>query len=149
MEGLSEFQQNRRVIEDFVANSLSGMPGDISRLMHVATLRDVATGRYHHEGLEAIYSASAVDQALRLCHEELFEKILESSLEQQDAGLKRCLAGFDGPLMEVASHWKEHQFYRFLIPSGSPAYLRDLFCSNINALLSLIVEQGITQGPSA
>jgi hypothetical protein len=140
MEGLSEFQQNRRVIEDFVSNSLSGIPGDISRLMHVATLRDLATGQYHHHGLETIYSAPAVDQALRLCHEELFEKVLESSLEQQNADLRRCLSGFDGPLERVATNWKEQEFYRFLIPSGSPDYLRDLFCSNLNVLLQLILE---------
>lgn len=149
MEGLSEFQQNRRVIEDFVSNSLSSMPGDISRLIHVATLRDLATGRYHHQGLEAIYSAAAVDQALRLCHGELFEKVLESSLEQQNADLRRCLSGFDGSLEEVAANWKEQEFYRFLIPSGSPDYLRDLFCSNLNVLLQLIVRQSPIPEPAS
>jgi hypothetical protein len=149
MQELSEFQQNRRVIEDFVSNSLSGIPGDISRLMHIATLRDMETGRYHHHGLEAIYTAPAVDEALRLCHEEMFEKILESTLEQQSADLRRCLAGFDGPFEEVAANWKDQQFYRFLVPPGSPDYLRDLFCSNINNLLQLIVDRRAAQGSAS
>jgi hypothetical protein len=140
MQALGEFEQNQRIIEDFVSNTLVCIPGDIARLLHVAMLRDLATGRYRHEGLEALYPDSAVDQALRACHEEIFEKVLESCLEKQDADLRQCLGGFEQPLQEVAANWQEHEFYRCLMPSGSPAYLRELFCSNIRLLLKLIAQ---------
>ncbi len=104
----------------------------------MATLRDLATGRYRHEGLERIYSETSVHQALGICHEELFEKILETSLERQSGELRNCLEGFGEPVKEIAARWQEHEFYRLLIPSGVPGYLRDLFCSNQSALLTLI-----------
>ncbi|HEV2488503.1 MAG TPA: hypothetical protein VGT03_01750 [Candidatus Acidoferrales bacterium] len=149
MEALDEFGQNQRVIEDFAANTLAGIRGDIGRLLHVATLRDLATGQYRHSGLEALYSAQAVDQALRICHEELFEKILESPLEKQDVDLRHCLEGFEESVQIVAANWQEHEFYRCLIPSGSPAYLRELFCSNLRMLLKLIAEPASTPRPAA
>ncbi|HEV2289747.1 MAG TPA: hypothetical protein VGR81_12425 [Candidatus Acidoferrales bacterium] len=104
----------------------------------MATLRDLATGRYRHEGLEKIYSEGSVNQALGVCHEELFEKNLETSLERQSGELRNCLEGFGEPVKEIAARWQEHEFYRLLIPSGVPGYLRDLFCSNQSALLALI-----------
>lgn len=140
MTNLDQFQQDRRVLEDFTQHTLQGISGDISRLVHVATLRDLATGKYCHAGLSEIYSEPAVDQALYICHQELFERVLEMPLENQEFELRECLAGFQGNSGEIAARWREHEFYKFLIPSGMPDYLRKLFCSNIGILLQLIVE---------
>lgn len=149
MEALDEFHQNHRVIEDFASTTLAGIPGDLCRLLHVATLRDMGTGRYHHAGLETIYSEPAVHQALWLCHQELFERILETSLERQEVELRKCLEGLDGRTGEIARRWQEHEFYRVLIPSGVPSYLRELFCSNIGVLLDLIAEETPNPRPNA
>ena len=149
MPNSAQFEQNQKIIEDFVTKTLARIPGEISRLLHVAMLRDLATGRYRHDGLETLYPAVAVDQALRTCHEELFERILESTLEIQAQELRRCLEGFEDDLRRVATNWRETEFYRCLIPTGSPDYLRDLFCSNLNILLRLIIEPASTRRPTA
>ncbi|HKF51370.1 MAG TPA: hypothetical protein VKB26_03585 [Candidatus Acidoferrales bacterium] len=141
MRDLEQLDRDRRLIEDFTSRTLDSIPGDISRLLHVATLRDLATGRYRHDGLASIYSEAAVDQALRLCHEELFERILEASLEAQEIEIRKCLAGFDGNASEIAARWEEHEFYKFLVPSGLPVYLRELFCSNLRTLLQIIADE--------
>lgn len=149
MDGLEQLHQDRRVIEDFMLRTLEAIPGDVSRLVHVATLRDLASGRYRHEGLAAIYSEPAVDQALKVCHEELFERILETSLEHQESEIRRCLRGFDGSASEIAARWQEHEFYKLLIPSGVPIYLRQLFCSNLQTLLQLIALENSTNQSGA
>lgn len=149
MDGLEQLQQDRRLIEDFMLRTLEPIPGDVSRLVHVATLRDLASGRYRHEGLAAIYSEPAVDEALKVCHEELFERILETSLEHQELEIRRCLEGFDGRSNEIAARWQEHEFYKFLIPSGVPVYLRQLFCSNLQTLLQLIASENSTNQSGA
>lgn len=138
MRELEQVDRDRRLIEDFTSRTLDSIPSDVSRLLHIATLRDLATGRYRHDGLARIYSEAAVDQALRLCHEELFERILETSLEDQETELRKCLAGFDGNASEIAARWQEHEFYKLLIPSGVPVYLRKLFSSNLGTLLQII-----------
>lgn len=143
MNNPEQFLQGRRVIEDFTSHSLRGISGDVSRLVHVATLRDLSSGRYHHAGLASIYSEAAVDQALRLCHEELFERVLENTLEKQEIELRSCLGGFDGQPREIAARWLQHEFYRLLIPAGVPLYLRKLFCSNIAILLQLIAAEAV------
>lgn len=149
MKGLDEFHQGRAVIEDFASNTLSYIPGDVSRLLHVATLRDLATGRYHHDGLAALYSEPAVNEALRLCHEQLFERILETSLQHQEVEIRKCFQGFAGEPAEIAARWREHEFYKCLIPSGIPVYLRDLFCSNFKVLLDLIAANTSTYQSNA
>jgi hypothetical protein len=149
VEDLEQIHQDRRVIEDFTLHTLDPIPGDVSRLLYVATLRDLASGSYRHEGLAALYSQPVVDEALRLCHEELFERLLETSLEHQEAEVRRCLAGFETRPCEIARRWQEHEFYRFLIPSDVPDYLRRLFCSNLATLLQLIVEEDTTHRSDA
>jgi hypothetical protein len=65
------------------------------------------------------------------------------------AEMPYLVEGFDGSAGEIAARWQEHEFYRFLIPSGVPAYLRDLFCSNLSVLLCLITEEIATQRSDA
>lgn len=141
METLERFRQNQRVIEDFTLHTLSAIPSGMGRLLHVATLRDLASGRYCHEGLLEIYPEPAVHQALSFCHEELFAKVLETPLAQQIGDLRVCLSAFEGTFGDIAARWRELEFYRVLVPLGTPAYLRELFCSNLRVLLELLVRE--------
>lgn len=149
MEDLNEFQQTRAVSEDFTRNTLSQIPGEVSRLLHIATLRDLASGRYRHDGLAALYSEEAVDQALRLCHEQLFERILESPLEHQETELRQCLLCFDVRVGDIAARWKQHEFYKCFIPADVPVYLRQLFCSNFGTVLGLLAEEDVRHPSNA
>jgi hypothetical protein len=141
MESLEKFQRNRRVIEDFTGRTLAAIPTEMGRLLHVAMLRDLATGRYRHEGLAGIYSEDAVHEAIAYCHEELLERTLEMSLERQESDLRRCLSSLGDSAGEIAGRWSEGEFYRLLIPLGAEPYLRDLFCSNVRILLELIAAE--------
>jgi hypothetical protein len=149
METLERFQQNQRVIEDFASRTLAAIPCEFGRLVHISTLRDLASGQYRHEGLAIIYSETAVHHALAYCHEQLFCRILEMPLERQEQDLARCLAGMEGPTNETAARWLELESYRLLIPLGISDYLRDLFCSNMRALLGLLAAQRVNPEPGA
>jgi hypothetical protein len=141
MPALTRLQQNRRIIQDFTLNTLAGIPGAYARLLYVASLRDLSSGRYEHQGLCALYPQEAVQEALRLCHEQVFERILESPLSEQLEDLRNCLAAMEGGLAEVVSHWQQLESYRVLLPEHVPDYLRDLFLSNLRALLQILHEQ--------
>ena len=149
MESLERFQQNQRVIEDFTSCTLAAISSVYGRLLHVAWLRDLATGLYRHEGLAALYSEPAVHQSLSFCHEELFLRILETPLERQEWDLRLCLSGMEGNFGEIAARWLELEFYRLLVPLDVPVYLRDLFSSNQRTLLGLIVEDCSSLEPAA
>ena len=107
----------------------------------MASLCDLSSGRYLHEGLAARFPEQAVQQALGFCHQELFLRLLEMPLEQQEWDLRTCLAGLEGEYRTKLRRWKETEFYRGLIPSDSPDYLRELFVANVRALLDLLLEQ--------
>ena len=141
MPALTKLQQNRRIIQDFTLNTLAGMPGAYARLVYVASLRDLSSGRYEHQGLGALYPEEAVQEALQLCHEQVFERILETPLSEQLEDLRSCLAAMEGGLAEVVSHWQQLESYRVLLPEQVPDYLRDLFLSNLRALLQILHEQ--------
>jgi hypothetical protein len=141
MGTLTQLQQNRRVIQDFTVTTLTGIPGEFARLVYVASLRDLSNGRYEHQGLAALYPEEAVQQALQVCHEQIFERILETPLSKQLEDLKSCLAAMEGGLSTVVSHWRQLEPYRVLIPEEAPDYLKELFISNHRSLLEMLHEQ--------
>lgn len=138
---ITQLQQNRRIIQDFTLTTLAGIPGEFGRLTYMASLRDLSSGRYEHAGLAAMYPDEAVQQALQVCHEQIFERVLESSLEDQKADLSECLERMPGGLHVAISHWQKMEAYRVLMPERGPDYLKELFCSNLRALLEILQEE--------
>lgn len=141
MSELTPLQQNRRIVQDFTQTTLAGIPGFFARLTYIASLRDLSSGCYEHAGLAALYPQEALQQALQLCHEQIFEGILEAPLSRQLEDLRGCLAAMEGSLGAVVSHWASMESYRILMPEQSPDYLKDLFCSNLRVLLEILQEE--------
>jgi hypothetical protein len=141
MGTLTQLQQNRRVIQDFTSTTLAVIPSTFARLAYMASLRDLSSGRYLHAGLAALYQPEALQQALEQCHEEIFERILESPLEEQAGDLRAYLEATEAGIAVSVANWRRLEAYRTLLPVESPDYLRELFCSNIRALLELLDEE--------
>jgi hypothetical protein len=143
------FDRARQLTEEFSTRTLAAIPSDFGRLIYLASLRDLASGRYNHAGLETQYPAAAVQETLALAHREIFERILETPLARQEKNLAFCLQGFEADPGEVVSNWRELESYRALLPFGLPNYMRDLFCSNIGTLLSIFEEGRTTRREAA
>ncbi len=141
MRTLTQLQQNRRVIQDFTLTTLAGIPGLFARLAYLASLRDLSSGRYEHAGLSAIYPDAAIQQALQLCHEQIFERILEAPLSSQELDLRACLSAMESGFAGAVSRWRRMEAYRVLVPEAAPDYLKELFCSNLRALLEILDEK--------
>jgi hypothetical protein len=138
MKTLTQLQQNRRVIQDFITSTLAAIPSPFSRLTYLASLRDLSSGRYEHAGLAATYDDCSVQQSLEVCHEQVFEKILEIPLEDQQNDLRICLDAMQEGRCAAVTHWLQMESYRVLLPEQSPVYLKELFCSNLRALLAIL-----------
>jgi hypothetical protein len=138
MDTITQLQQNRRIILDFTSSTLAALPGSFARLAYIASLRDLSSNIYEHPGLAARYRQEAVQQALEQCHEEIFERILETPLPLQEEELRAYLQTMPAGLRTVASHWRKLEAYRALLPAESPEYLKELFCSNIRAILEIL-----------
>jgi hypothetical protein len=137
VESLERFQQSRAVIEDFSSRTLAAISSGFGRLYYVSSLKDTNTGRYEHDGLTSLYPENAVQAALPHCHEELFSKILETPLREQEGDLRACFGAAGDKFLEVVESWRENGYFRGMCPEGMPDYLDDLFCSNLAALLAI------------
>ena len=149
MESLESYQQTRQVVEDVTARTLAAIPTEFGKLLYLSSLRDISTGDYVHEGLVARYSREAVQQALGYCHQELFLRVLEMPLEQQEWDLRACLEGLEGEFWGKLRRWRETEFYRLLIPADSPEYLREIFLANVGAVLDVALEERAKRGQDA
>jgi hypothetical protein len=137
VESLERFQQSRAVIEDFSSQSLAAISTDFGRLYYVSSLRDSESGRYQHDGLKSLYPENAVQAGISHCHEELFSRILETPLMEQERDLRQCLGSAGDQYWDVVESWLESRYFQEMCPEGLPDYLRDLFCSNMGALLAI------------
>jgi hypothetical protein len=149
VESFERFQQSRCVIEDFTSRTLAAIPSVFGRLYYVSCLKDSATGRYQHDGLADIYSENTVEEALEQCHEELFSRILETPLPDQERDLRKCIGTAGDSIWAVIDSWRNDRSFQTMCPEGLPSYLRDLFCSNFAALLAIFASQRVTLGPAS
>jgi hypothetical protein len=145
MDTLTQLQQNRRIIHDLTLSTLSRIPSPFSRLVYLASLRDISTNVYEHAGLSAIYPKPAIQQALEQCHQELFERILETPLAVQEEDLRAHLRTLPNGSRRAATQWRKLESYRALLPAESPEYLKELFCSNVRAMLEILEKEPSTE----
>jgi hypothetical protein len=136
---LDELQLHRQILYDLSVHSLEPMGGMYERLAYVANLRDPSTGIYSHERLCAVFGDKGVGQALADCHEELFERLLESPLALQEEDLLSYLEVLPGGREEHLRECSEKA--ETWIPPQAPDYLKKLFCSNLRALCELLQEK--------
>ncbi len=145
MDTLTQLQQNRRIIQDLTVSTLARISSLYSRLAYLASLRDISTNVYDHSGLDAVYPQAAVRQALEQCHQELFERILETPLEVQEEDLRAHLRTLPNGSRNAAAQWRRLEAYRALLPAESPEYLKELFCSNVRAILEILEKEPSTE----
>ncbi len=133
---LNQLQTNQKVLYDLVVHYLEPVSSLYGRLAYLAGLRDPITGIYAHERLAAVYGEEPVRQAVEKSHEEIFERLLELPLEQQEEDLWSYVSSLPGE-----SAWGNSQCVeaaRGWIPPQAPDYLKELFCSNTTALCELL-----------
>jgi hypothetical protein len=143
MDSLDSFRQDRAVIEDFTTRTLAVIPGDFGRLYYLSSLKNPATGRYEHDGLREIYPENSVQTALAHCHVELFSRILETPLRDQECDVRKSLDTAGEEFWNIVEAWRASRPFCSMCPEGLPAYLNDLFSSNMVALLEIIKSKGV------
>lgn len=144
---LDNLRNYEQIAFDLTANYLEPLCGAYARLAYLASLRDVATGKYLHVGLAETYGTEVVDQVVCHCHEEVFERLLELPLSVQGADLRRYLEVLPGdPKARVMACSKAGPKW---VPPGAPSYLQDLYCSNLRVLLELFLDDTSTDRPTS
>jgi hypothetical protein len=144
---LDQFQTRQQILFDLTANFLGPLNDVYQRLAYLSDLREATDGRYVHAELASVYGAEAVDQVVAECHEEVFERLLEMPLNSQAAELRSYLSSLPGTWEENVSHCREK--CRDWVPLKAPGYLKELYESNLDVLLELLLEDTSKARPSS
>lgn len=118
---------------------LEPLTGSFARLAYLASLKNPSTQIYAHERLSAVYGREPVGETLIKCHEELFERLLEMPLAKQEEDLRQFVETLPEGAQEGIRVCRGR--IEELIPVAAPEYLKELFRSNLNALLELLRER--------
>jgi hypothetical protein len=138
----------RGAAADLWRRTLSQIPSIFGRLVYLCSLRDPNTGQYEHYGLAQAFGEEEADQVLRSSHEQAFSDWLCQNLEQQQADLDLYLSGLNGNRAGIVETWARLAPYRHLVPSTARELERDLYLSDLEALLALLKNRyGVTDQP--
>ena len=124
--------------DDLQRRSLAKIPGDLARLIYLASTRDYNTGTYHHAGLAAHFRADLACAALELAHRRVFMQLAALSLEDLVRELEIYVGNARQTRGEVLDVWQKLEPYRVSLPLNVSAALAQLFVSNLRVALVIL-----------
>jgi len=126
---------------------LAEFPNDLARLVHLASIRDYNTGVYLHSELSRRFGVAAVDQILKLQHQEIFDRLLEAPISSYVDQLRLYISFTHASPAELIRTWKDLKAYSSAIPLGCDLLAAELFAWNV--MSALYVLEGTEQSSPA
>ncbi|MBZ5701692.1 MAG: hypothetical protein LAN84_07570 [Acidobacteriia bacterium] len=124
--------------EDLQNRTLAKLKGNFARLIYLASTRDYTTGRYQHDGLANEFSPDAAAAALTACHQEIFQSLATSSLEDLVEDLEVYARCNQIEMSELIGTWEKLQPYRITPPMNCGPLTAELFTSNVTVALAIL-----------
>lgn len=128
----------RGAAADLWRHTLGQIPTAFGRLVYLAGLRDANSGAYAHHGLAAVFGEQEAESAIRASHEECFAAWLAMGLPQQREDLMGYLGDLEPNRKTVVAAWTRATPFVSLPPAAALQVERELFLSDLEALLSLM-----------
>ena len=123
---------------DLRNRTLSRLPGDFSRLVYLASSRDLNTGHYSHDGLAFHFSENVASKAMALCHREIFDRLVYAPLEELIEELANYISSTDERPEDFLKSWEHLGSYRVTIPSECDELEAQVFLSNLKMALAIL-----------
>jgi hypothetical protein len=124
--------------DDLLRRSLSKIPGDLARLIYLASTRDYNTGTYHHEGLARRFQPEVAGRALETAHRHIFQQIAARSLEELVQELEVYVNSSQQSRDEVLHVWQKLEPYRIALPVDANPTVARLFVSNVRMAVAIL-----------
>jgi hypothetical protein len=127
-----------QVYADLLRRSLSRLPGDLARLIYLASTRDYNTGNYRHDGLAARFREDLAGAALELAHRHIFLQLAALSLKELVQQLELYLQNSPQNRQELLRVWQKLEPYRVALPLNVNVVLGHLLVSNLRLALAIV-----------
>ena len=128
----------KNAADDLRNRTLAAIPGELARLVYLASTRDYNCGRYHHEGLSVRFGFEQAQEALQEAHRVVFFRLSSLSLEQLVEELENYLRASHEAAGDFIQTWQELEPYRIAIPKETDAAQVQLFLSNVRIALEIL-----------
>ena len=120
---------------------LDSLPNDLTRMIYLASLRDCNSGMYLHPELSHQRGVQAADRGLRVCHEQVFRRLLTTRLPEYVIQLQEYIRYTRSEIVTVLKTWRSLQAYRATVPVGVPATSAELYFLNVAIALDVVGKQ--------
>jgi hypothetical protein len=117
---------------------LGSLPNDLIRLIYLASIRDYNSGSYLHSVLSRQYAVDVADQAFKICHQEVFARLLQTAVSNYVQQLNEYIRYSRSDRAVLITTWKSLQAYRSAIPSHAAVLSADLFSLNVKTALAIL-----------
>jgi hypothetical protein len=135
------------VYDELVRGALSMIPTCYGRLVYLTSLRDANTGRYDHYLYEEMFGDDLAQAGLEAAHIRSYREWVAMNLEQKRADLYLYLLSLSSDKRHVLQTWLVTSPYRSLVPLHTQPVERDVFLSDMQALLALLMNECGVDGP--
>jgi hypothetical protein len=128
-------------VADLRKRTLGRLPGDMARLLYLASTRDYNSGDYFHDGLAARFTQQVACSALKACHSEVFKRLAFLSLESLAEELECYLRSSGLYPEDFLAAWSKIEPYRVAVPLDCDPLSARLFCSNVRIALAVLASR--------
>ena len=117
---------------------LADLPNDLTKLVYLASLRDCNTGHYFHPQISQQNDPTSASRALRLCHEEVFARLMATPLSEYVVQLGGYICYTHADEARVIDTWKSLPAYRATVPLKVAALDAEFFFASVEAALIVL-----------
>jgi len=123
---------------DLWRNTLSRISSVFGRLIYLANLRNVNSGKYEHYGLTVVFGDLEAHRALKKSHREVFSEWLAFHIERQKSDLQLYFSEQPEDERTILKAWEKLQPYRNFIPSAAKEVEKKLYLADLRAILAVL-----------
>jgi len=117
---------------------LADLPNDLIKLVYLASLRDCNTGHYFHPRISRQNDSTSASHALRLCHEEVFARLMATRLSEYVTQLGGYICYTHADKARVIDTWKSLPAYRAAVPLKASTLDAEFFFASVEAALTVL-----------
>src|SRR5713226_2592425 len=117
---------------------LADLPNDLTKLVYLASLRDCNTGHYFHPQISQRNDSTSASQALQLCYEEVFARLMATPLSEYVMQLEGYICYTHADEARVIDTWKSLPAYRATVPLKVSALDAEFFFASVEAALIVL-----------
>jgi hypothetical protein len=127
-------------LERACSRDLSQIATSYGRLVYLASLRNLDTGRYEHYGETSIISSGhEASKTLKRIHEHVFTEWVSYSLERKKTDIDLYISGIGQvDRVELIDAWLRLTPYKNLVPASIQGPERERHASDFEAILGLL-----------